>query len=284
MEDATGAEAVLGGPVPITDLAQEVLVGDADLVVADLAVIRLGAAPDADAALDDHARVRRRHNDLDHPPWSVVLIGLLGPAHDDEEVGGQTVGGEPLVPVDHPLVPFADGGGLNGSRVRACVLGLRHGEARLHGPLNEGEQPLLLLLLGPVLDQNGLIARVRGHDAEQRCRPYGVGEDFVHVGVCHEIDTHAAVLGRQVGCPQPLRLDFRLDLAAQRPGLRPLGRGRVAPPRVPEHGLVGQDLLVDDPGRTQADVVDFVAERFVGRDVDGHEPVPPLRSLFRTEP
>ena len=55
------------------------------------------------------------------------------------------------MPVDHPLVPLAHGGGLDRARVRAGVLGLGHGEARLHGPLDQGEEPLLLLLSVPYL-------------------------------------------------------------------------------------------------------------------------------------
>ena len=124
--------------------------------------------------------------------------------------------------VDHPLVALAHGRGLNGSGVRARVLGFGHGEARLHGPLDQREQPLALLLLGAVLDQDGLVARVRGDHAEERGRTDGVGQDLVHVGVRHEVEAHPAVLGREVGGPQPLGLDRVLHLVAQGLGLGPL--------------------------------------------------------------
>ena len=38
----------------------------------------------------------------------------------------------------------------------------------LHRPVDERQQPLLLLLLGAVLHEDRLVARVRGHHAEQR--------------------------------------------------------------------------------------------------------------------
>ena len=213
---------------------------------------------------------RRRHNDLHHAAGPVVVGRLLGPAHDDEEVGGQAVRGEPLVAVDDPVVALAHGRGLNGARVRARVLRFGHGEARLHRPLDQRQQPLALLLLGAVLHQHGLVARVRRHHAEERGRAHRVGQDLVHVGVGHEVEPHPAVLGREVGGPQPLGLDRILHLEAQRLGLRPRLLARRAPAGAPEQGLVGQDQLVDDARRPDADVVDVVAQPGNGRDGDGH--------------
>ena len=274
MEDASGAEAILGGAVPVSDLPQQVLLRHPDLVVAHLAVVRPRAAPDPDPPFDDDARVRCRHDDLDHPPRPFVVLGLLGPTHDDEEVGRQAVGGEPLVPVDDPLVALEDRSRLNGTRVRASVLRFGHGEPRLHRSLDEGEEPLLLLLLRPVLDQDRLVARVGRHHSEQRRRAHRVGEDLVHVGVGHEVDAHAAVLGGEVGRPEALGLHLLLNLLPELLGLAALGIRDVAGARVPEQRLVGQDLLVDDARRAKPDVVDVVAQPGNGCHVDGHGSIP----------
>src|ERR1035441_9057888 len=118
VEDAAGAQAVLGRPVPVAHLAQQVVHGDAHIVVADFAVVGRGTAPDADASLNDDAGRRGGHDDLHHPTGPVVVGRLPGPAHDDEEVGLQPVGGEPLVPVDHPLVAHLDGAGLRSEERR----------------------------------------------------------------------------------------------------------------------------------------------------------------------
>ena len=227
---------------------------------------------------------RRRHDDLHHPAGPSSSLGLVGPAHDDEEVGRQPVRGEPLVAVDHPLVALADGAGLNRAGVRPGVVGLGHGEARLHGPLDQREQPLLLLLLRPVLGQDGLVARVGRHHAEERGRADGVGQDLVHVGVGHEVDAHAAVLGRQVGRPQPLGLHPVLDLVAAAPWPRPAPRRSRCRAARPQRGLVGQDLLVDDPGGADADVVDVVAQPFNGRDGDRHGLSSAVSSAVGPEP
>ena len=60
------------------------------------------------------------------------------------------------------------------------VFRLRHGEARLHRPFDQREQPLALLVLGAVLDEDRLVPRVGCDDAEERRRADGIGQDLVH--------------------------------------------------------------------------------------------------------
>ena len=79
VEDPPGAESVLGGAVPVAHLAQHVLRRHPDVVVADLAVVRGGAAPDTDAPLDDDAGGRGGDDDLHHPARPVVLVRLHRP-------------------------------------------------------------------------------------------------------------------------------------------------------------------------------------------------------------
>ena len=86
------------------------------------------------------------------------------------------------MPVDYPVVAVTHRLSREGTRVRARVVGFGHGEPRLHLPGDEGQQPLLLLRFGPVLDEDGGVARIGRGDTEQRARAHGVGEDLVHVG------------------------------------------------------------------------------------------------------
>ena len=72
VEDPPGTEPVLGGAVPVADLAQHVLRRHPDVVVTDLAVVRGLAAPDPDAPHDGDAGGRRGHDDLHHPARAVL--------------------------------------------------------------------------------------------------------------------------------------------------------------------------------------------------------------------
>ena len=74
--------------------------------------------------------------------------------------------------VDDPLVAVATALGLERPGVGAGVVGLGHREARLHlDPSISGSSHFSLLLLGAVLDQDRLVARVGCDHAEQRRRP-----------------------------------------------------------------------------------------------------------------
>ena len=204
MEDAAGPQPVLGGLVALAHLPQDVFLGDADVVVDHFAVVRLRTAPHPDAPDDVDALGGGGHDELGHLSLAAFGVGVAvgHPGHDDEELGVDAVGGEPLVAVDDPVVAVEHGRGGQRAGVRPGVFGLGHGEARLHLPVDHRQQPVLLLLLGAVLDQDGLITGVGGHHPEQRCPPDRVGQHLVHVGVGQEIQAHPAILGGQVRRPQ----------------------------------------------------------------------------------
>ena len=153
--------------------------------------------------------------------------------------------------VDDPLVAVADGASLEGTGVGAGLVRLGHGEAGLHGPGDQGLEPLLLLLGGSVLDQDLLIAGVRRQDAEDGVRVGAPGQDLVHVGQLQEADAHAAVLLREMRCPEP-RFLCHVDQA--RPLLDPV---LVA---AAKEVLIGNDVIRDDVGRHQTDLVGLVIE------------------------
>ena len=208
VEDAAGTEPVLGGAVAVAHLAQHVLRRHPDVVVADLAVVRGRAAPDADAAHDGDPGGRGGHDDLHHAARPVVLGRLGGPAHDDEEVGRQPVGGEPLVPVDDPLVALAHGAWCwmeRGSEPAFSGSVMENPDCMV--PSTRGSSHFSFCSSVPYLARMVWLPELGATTPKSEAAPDGVGQDLVHVGVGHEVDAHAAVLGRQVRGPQPLGLD-----------------------------------------------------------------------------
>ena len=132
-------------------------------------------------------------------------------------------------------------------------------------------EPLLLLVVGAVLHEDGLVAGVGGDHAEQRRRADGVGQHLVHVGVLEEVEAGAAVLLREVGRPQAGLLDPLLDLLAELAAFLAFLFGGVAvAPQAPDPGLVGEDALVDDVGGLPAQLVDVLVERRDRLDVHRH--------------
>jgi hypothetical protein len=181
--------------------AELVLDGNAHVFVDDLAVITLDA-PDVDAAQDVNTGCGAGNDDLGHAAVAFGRpIGVLGPAHHDEEVRALPVRGEPLVAVDHPLVAVATCRGAQRAGIRTGNVGLGHGEPGLELPFDQGYQPLLLLLLGAVLHEQRLVARVRRDHAEQCRRAGGVREDFIHVGELEEVESGTSVLRGEMRRP-----------------------------------------------------------------------------------
>ena len=229
--------------------------------------------PDRHAADDVHARGVLGDDNLGHLLVGATgIVRIRGAAHDDEEVRRMAVGGEPLVAVDHPFVAVGLGAGLDGARIGAGVVRLRHGEARLHPALGQRLQPLLVLLRRAVLDEDLLVAGVGGDHAEQRCGARAVGQHLVHVGVLHEGQPHAAEFRGQVRRPQVRLLDLVLHADAQFAGFllllaaRPTAVGSMRP----ELPLVRQNVVVDDLRRGEPDLVDLVVQGRHRLDVHGH--------------
>jgi hypothetical protein len=84
---------------------------------------------------------RRVERDEDHAGAPVRRRVRVGDRHDDRHLGADRARGEPLVPVDHPLVALALGPGGEVGRVRAGALGLGHREAGADLALEQGRQP-----------------------------------------------------------------------------------------------------------------------------------------------
>jgi len=130
---------------------------------------------------------------------------------------------------------------------RLGLVRLGHREAGLHPALDQGDEPLLLLLFRAVLEEDRLVTGVRRNDPEQRRCANRVGQHLVHVGVLQEVEAGAAVLLRQVRRPEPGLPHLVLDLLPQlaRLGGIAILETSVGPP-APELVLVREDLLVDD--------------------------------------
>src|SRR5215469_11609904 len=216
-------------------------------------------APHLYAAYDPQTRRVLGDDDLGHAP--VVGATSLRAAHDDQKVGTKSVRGEPLVPVDYPLVTIFAGRGLDRAWIRPRGVWFSHREPRLHLPFGQRDQPFALLLVGPVLEQDLLVSRVGRDHAEQRRRPHAVGEHLIHIRVLQEIETGATVLGRQMGRPKARLFYFLLDRLAQRPRFAALLIGGAIAVAGPELALVGQDVAVDDLCGQRANFIDAGFER-----------------------
>ena len=161
--------------------------------------------------------------------------------------------------VNDPFAIFETGRGLDGPGIATSVLRFGHRVARFHHTLDEGEEPLALLLFRAVLEENFLVTRVGSHDAEEAGGAQGVGQDFVHVGVGENVESHTAVLFGEVGGPEAGRLHLGLDFLAQRLGVSQFGLGHDSTLTANEEfALTGQNFGIDEVGRPNPYVVDVV--------------------------
>ena len=117
--------------------------------------------------------VEDRHGPHHFEPWGIhghqdlaraPMLGCVGigdhHGNDDLAVGMSGIGGEPLVPVDDIIVPVANRPGLEQGGVRTGRVGLGHGKAGSDFALQQGFEPLILLLRSSVFGQNLHVARV----------------------------------------------------------------------------------------------------------------------------
>ena len=108
--DAARAEAVLGDHEAGAALAEQVRGRHAAVLVADLAVARPAVVAHHGHRADQvEAGVVDRHEDHARP--RVLGRVGIGDHHRDRELGADRARGEPLVPVDHPLVAVELGAG-----------------------------------------------------------------------------------------------------------------------------------------------------------------------------
>ena len=116
MVDAAGAEAILGDHEAGLARAEEVGLGDAAVLVEDLAVPGAAVvAHDRDGAHQVEAGVVDRHED--HRRACVGMGIRVGDHHRDRHGGAYRSRGEPLVAVDHPFAVDQLGAGLQAGGV-----------------------------------------------------------------------------------------------------------------------------------------------------------------------
>ena len=200
----------------------------------------------------------RRHDDHRRP-----LVGMdvrVGHRHHDQEVRHRPVGGEPLVPVDHPLVAVPHRRRRQQRRIRSGRVGLGHGERRPQLPVQQRLQPpLALRLVTRGLDahrQQLRVPRIGRVVAEHHRRQRRLAQDLVHQAQPHLPEPHAAQRRRQVRRPQPLGLDLLLQ--------RPHGHPHLVVGEI--QGLEREHLLAHEA----AHPLQLLLELGLGREIPGH--------------
>ena len=239
--DATAAEAALGEHLGAVLRAEQVVEGDAHLVVDDVVVVA-GLRLDLDAGRlarhDEHA-VR---------------------AHDEEDVGDAAGAGEPLLAVDDPLVAVTRGVGLEQVRVRAA-LRLGHRVRRPHLLVEHRLEPALLLLLGAVGGEHLHVAGVGRGRSEHLRRRRVATEDLVQQAELELAVAGAAEVLVEEDRPEALGLDLVLQPLDERLDLR-IRR----PDGVGEHVLERLHLLTAE----LLDPVELLLELRLGGEVPPH--------------
>ena len=136
----------------------------------------------------------------------------VGDGHDDQEVGDRAVRGEPLVPVDHPVLAVA--------HARACaaasgpspgVSGSVMQNALRRSPASSGCSQRSFCSARAGHREDLRVAGVRRGVAERQRRDRRGAEDLVHQPQLHLAHALPAELGRQVRRPQAALLDLLLQ-------------------------------------------------------------------------
>ena len=241
MVDPAPAEPGLGDGEPLAPLAEQVVGGDPDVVVANVRVS--GDAPvaavQADVADDLDARRVGRHDEHRHAP--VRLDVGIGDRQHDQERGEAGVGREPLLAVDHPLVAVALGAGRELRRVRPAGR-LGHRERRHHLLGEQRFEVALLQLRGAVAGEDLGVAGV-GRLAAEHDRPrMGPAEDLVEQRQLDLPETLAAEMRAEVARPQPALAHPLLERGHEPPAHRV-----VHVERVTDHEVERLDLVRDEP-------------------------------------
>ncbi len=202
--EACGAKAVLPEQVSLATAAEHLVVGDAEVGDADLAVVAASGhgvdvaddLPALDGQVDEEGGVA-----------GLRRVGVLVCASDEDgKVGALRAGDEPLVAVDHPVVAVLDSLRLDERRVGTGDLRFGHGEAGAGAAFGQRTQILLLLLRGGPVQERGHVAFVGGlgidDEGTDACAA-GLGGDERHR---RRAQAHAVPLRRQVRVPEALRL------------------------------------------------------------------------------
>ena len=241
MVDATSAQTALGQDLGAVLRSQQVVEGNADVVVTDVVV---------SGRVVHYLYARRVARHDEH------AVG----AHDEEDVGAATGAGEPLLTVDDPLLAVADGVGLEQVGV-GPPLRLGHGVGREDLLVHEGVEPALLLLVGAVGRQHLHVAGVGRSGAEHDRRRSVPAKDLVDQGELELTEPRAAQLRVEEQGPKAAVLDLVLEGIHQRLDLGVPGPGRAWEHEVQRLDLGDAELL---------DPVELLLELRVGRKVPGH--------------
>ena len=201
---------------------------------------------------------RLARDDEHRRPLRGARVGV-GDGHHDQEVGDRPVGGEPLVPVDHPLLAVANRPGAKLRGIRPGRVRLGHAEGAAQVAREQRVQPAVLLLRRAGQREDLRVARVGRRVAERQRRDRGGAEDLVHQPEPHLPHPLAAELRRQVRGPQAARLDLLLQRRHRLP--QP-----VEPELVPDR-LQRPDLAADE----LAHPVELLLEVGIGGEVPAHE-------------
>ena len=221
-------------------------------------VLDLGVVPEAPVRrvrilhrrhVPDDVHPGRLGRDDDHRRSLVRMDVWIGHRHHDQEVRHGSVGREPLVPVDHPLVAVPHGRRRQQRRIGSSGVGLRHGEGGSQLTVEQRlEPPLPLRLVPRLLDthrQQLRVARVRRIVAEHHRAQ----------GDCPRI----SCISPNLTCPNPIPPSEGGRCAAQRPS--------------------ALTSLLERPHHLEQLVVGQV-QRLEGEDLLPHEATHPLQLLL----
>ena len=193
-------------------LAEQVCGGHPTFFVADLAVT--GPAVVAHHGnRADQVEAGRFGWDADHR-GARVGVGLgIGDDHRDRQLSTDRAGCEPLVAVDHPLLPVAHRARLQEGWIRARHLWLGHRKAGANPALQQALQPGCSLLLAAMLGEDLHVAgigcgAVEGHRRGRRAATHLLTEQ----PVLPVLEPGSVALVGHEEVPKPLRAGPLADL------------------------------------------------------------------------
>ena len=205
---------------------------------------------------------------------------VLGARDEDREAAPRrALRDEPLVAVDDPLVAVLVRRASDERRVGAGDLGLGHREAGHRDAVAERPEVLLLLLVGPPVQQRvhvALVGRLAVEDERAVVRLRRLGLHHRELDVA---EAHAAPLLRHVRQPQP---DLREPARGASGGSRCSRRASSTTPSSSKPSSGRLDDVVDEGPDPSADLLELGCEG----EVDGHAVLPgrtppPYRSFVR---
>ena len=199
---ASAAQSHLGDDEGRTPVAQQRLIGQAHIGVADIPLIAapdLAAGPHAHIAQDLHPGGVGGHQE--NRGAAVGVLGVrIGHRIEHQHLGMPGIGREPLLAVDHPVLAVQYRAGLEGQRVRAAGR-FAHRKARADLAVQQRPQIPGLLRLGAVVRDDLGVAAVGGLATEHCGRQAIAAQLLVHQRELQLAEPLAAQLGPQMTSP-----------------------------------------------------------------------------------